>query len=929
MEQEGTDNDIAQSGDVTNLRPLSTAEKNQLAISNQSMKTQLPESTEPKDASRMHRLNLLSHDVIDQHVSKLESLVEDVLRNKDSYCQNSSTISDDSEETTFDSVTDSTTDGAKSCLREKRTEGGTDQNQPEIDQDTRNLVNEFHHTASKVLCSRDVVKMLTSRSTPRNVRNPVLRVICEIVEGNIHGNKKHAVILKEERLYEAVVNNTTRIIWQDRLRFSHQVLIDGQLETVYMNAVSILAVTTKHGYAQQRSIEKAKHAVFQAKCSNMTVPVKLLHPQPKQSESRFRQYKVVQIEPSEFFSPLPNIEGSEFSPMQFHLLSEVMKLLLNSDYSQGDCPIDLSEHEQKIVGLKYNILPTIVCGRSGTGKTTICLYRMYNEFKVFCETLVDHKSWEDACKTPTCENSKTNISKAGTSQNLKGSCSFHSVTATEANRRLEIGNTEDSEVMYECEEGSGEREGKEAISRNEDEEEMEESENENFLRLAFITKNQLLSSQIKKKFHSMATIEESMRKVMSFKEKIPNKFGDVKDEQYPLFLTSRQFLLMLDASVDGEPFFHRNEDGSLSHEISSSEYSFSEVQDILEMEISDSEDEEEWVPQSTKKQCQCVEITADYFAKHIWNHIMTVECKKNRIDPLLVWMEIKSVIKGSKKALQSQEGHLSLEEYMDYSERAAPNFTDSAFCRSNVYQLFLKYKHFVLEKTDSHLFDECTLVWNLFKRIKTHRHPKIVSHFYIDEVQDFTQAELALLLCCSYNQKSTFCTGDTAQSIMKGVAFRFEDLKTQFWDIAEKDPCKSGKRKAPGLHMLCDNFRCHSGILKLAQSIIDLLKEYFSHSFDNLPVERAAFHGPKPILLEPTSSDDLALVLLGNQEGTSTIDFGAHQVIIVRNDEAKNKLPDCIREGIVLTILEAKGLEFDDVLLYNFFTDSEVYKCKK
>lgn len=28
--------------------------------------------------------------------------------------------------------------------------------------------------------------------------------------------------------------------------------------------------------------------------------------------------------------------------------------------------------------------------------------------------------------------------------------------------------------------------------------------------------------------------------------------------------------------------------------------------------------------------------------------------------------------------------------------------------------------------------------------------------------------------------------------------------------------------------------------------------------------------------------------------------------------------------ALVLTVYEAKGLEFDDVLLYNFFTDSEV-----
>ena len=47
-------------------------------------------------------------------------------------------------------------------------------------------------------------------------------------------------------------------------------------------------------------------------------------------------------------------------------------------------------------------------------------------------------------------------------------------------------------------------------------------------------------------------------------------------------------------------------------------------------------------------------------------------------------------------------------------------------------------------------------------------------------------------------------------------------------------------------------------------------------------------------------------------------------MILVVNDEARNNLPEELGLGLVLTIYEAKGLEFDDVLLYNFFKDSQV-----
>lgn len=48
------------------------------------------------------------------------------------------------------------------------------------------------------------------------------------------------------------------------------------------------------------------------------------------------------------------------------------------------------------------------------------------------------------------------------------------------------------------------------------------------------------------------------------------------------------------------------------------------------------------------------------------------------------------------------------------------------------------------------------------------------------------------------------------------------------------------------------------------------------------------------------------------------------QVILVANEVAKEKIPEELGLALVLTVYEAKGLEFDDVLLYNFFTDSEV-----
>ncbi len=54
------------------------------------------------------------------------------------------------------------------------------------------------------------------------------------------------------------------------------------------------------------------------------------------------------------------------------------------------------------------------------------------------------------------------------------------------------------------------------------------------------------------------------------------------------------------------------------------------------------------------------------------------------------------------------------------------------------------------------------------------------------------------------------------------------------------------------------------------------------------------------------------------------VEFGCDQVVIVRDQKAKTTLPSILSHALCLTVYEAKGLEFDDVILYNFFTDSQM-----
>lgn len=117
-----------------------------------------------------------------------------------------------------------------------------------------------------------------------------------------------------------------------------------------------------------------------------------------------------------------------------------------------------------------------------------------------------------------------------------------------------------------------------------------------------------------------------------------------------------------------------------------------------------------------------------------------------------------------------------------------------------------------------------------------------------------------------------------------GVDFRFTDLRQIFYN--------SFGGLEPRLLQLSHNYRSHAGVLRLAACVVELLYFFFSNSLDRLPPDLGLFDGPRPVIMEVTSTADLVLMLEGAKRETSRIEFGAHQVILVRSEEAKQNLPE-------------------------------------
>lgn len=347
------------------------------------------------------------------------------------------------------------------------------------------------------------------------------------------------------------------------------------------------------------------------------------------------------------------------------------------------------------------------------------------------------------------------------------------------------------------------------------------------------------------------------------------------------FMTSSEWLEALDILLPGQKFFSPLEIEQRSDERKLKDTVTRGVEALLCEEQRNIELKDGFLRQ---------ELTFPVFRK-FWRKISSGSCLN--MDCTIVWREIKSFIKGSVPALhigkeeRSQNRFLSLDEYLALPRKQSRMDQTQ---RQEVYALFVKYE----KVKQGGYYDECDLVYNIAGRISL----LDVSYFdhmdqdsvlpvdslFVDECQDWTQAELYVLAMLCRDPNALFLAGDTAQSIAVGVDFRFTDVRQTFYN-------HFGGLE-PELLQLSHNYRSHAGVLRLAACVVELIYFFFSTSLDKLPPDLGLFDGPKPVIMKVASTADLILMLDGAKRETSRIEFGAHQVVIVRSEEAKKKLPD-------------------------------------
>ncbi|EGR28631.1 lupus brain antigen 1, putative [Ichthyophthirius multifiliis] len=381
----------------------------------------------------------------------------------------------------------------------------------------------------------------------------------------------------------------------------------------------------------------------------------------------------------------------------------------------------------------------------------------------------------------------------------------------------------------------------------------------------------------------------------------------MKPYDFPSFMTIRNLIMIIDGSLKF-PFFQRNLQGRLkgdddesSNDSQDGDIKYGNYEIYLKNQLDKVFAKEnkkkqgivnDKLKQTSKYAQMAFEVDFEYFKRYFWKKVQNKVIGIKYFDASFVWTQIYSHIKGSKDAHLKNNAILK-KVYAEENPHLSQKQVDI------LYDILYEYEQW---KAKEGCYDFMDVINFIIARVKAEN--------------DLPSNILLLLKLVSSH--GLFYSGDTAQTITQGVGFRCGTLQSIFSDEGRYWQNLSVKQ-------LTNNFRTHRQILTLANSIIDILEFFFSSTIDRLRKEQSPKEGPIPLIIGSEDLEALFWALTGEEKSErSNIEFGCNQVVLVRNQEAKKRLPAQLQHALCLTIYESKGLEFDDVIIFDFFTDSDV-----
>jgi len=253
-----------------------------------------------------------------------------------------------------------------------------------------------------------------------------------------------------------------------------------------------------------------------------------------------------------------------------------------------------------------------------------------------------------------------------------------------------------------------------------------------------------------------------------------------------------------------------------------------------------------------------------------------------------------NTLKKQKEALDKK--YLSFLEYELLGKKKAPNFK---FNRKEIYHIFEWYQNKLESENKWDELDHAREVLRIYteKDFKDYTYDILVC----DEVQDFTDIQISLMFDMVQDPCNIFFAGDTKQTINPS-GFRWEDVKRHFYER---------RLDVPELKHLTLNFRSSGSIVELSNILLELKEKYLGIKSEELQ-EEWKYKGRPVTIVSGINENDMLEILNA---------AGAKRTILVRTETQKRRLKKRLATELIFTLKEAKGLEFDTVVLWKFCED--------
>jgi hypothetical protein len=258
-----------------------------------------------------------------------------------------------------------------------------------------------------------------------------------------------------------------------------------------------------------------------------------------------------------------------------------------------------------------------------------------------------------------------------------------------------------------------------------------------------------------------------------------------------------------------------------------------------------------------------------------------------------VFEEFNGVLTGSPVTT----AYLSRADYLDLGVRRSIFTGDE---RLRVYDLFLKYIDFLKQEG---LADLNLLCFEYHKDCRPSYDAVVV-----DEVQDLTNVQLSLILRTLRRPEKFILCGDSNQIVHPNF-FSWAALKTLFYE---------NRLKAGGeiIRILNTNYRNTPEVTHIANRLLILKNARFGS------IDRESHYLVRPISENHGSVEFLADTDAVKREFDARTSRSTRFAVLVMRPEDKETAARCFRTPLLFSIQEAKGLEYENIILFNFVSGS-------